>query len=131
MLVAKRLTQFQYDLEASQLYDRWYKTIIDCSLQAGCTIIDLNGKCNKMELKSGRIVCYKHRRTRINLVISLGETRNAKKRSITGGIVTRTFLSIQINYIWSNIEKPRIKLGILSNRGKKIIFYKLSIDKKK
>jgi len=55
MLVAQRLIQFQYDLDALQLYDRWYKTIIDCSLQAECTIIDQNGKCKKLEPKSGRI----------------------------------------------------------------------------
>jgi len=44
------------------MYDRRYKTIIDCSIQAGCTIIDLNGKSNKMEPKSGRIVSYKYKK---------------------------------------------------------------------
>jgi len=60
LLVSEHMSLIPFDVEAAQQYEKWYNVIIECSLQAGGSIID-NGTCKKFEPKNRRITLHNYK----------------------------------------------------------------------
>jgi len=65
-LVSQHMFHLHLELEGNQLYDdKWYTTIIECSLKAGGVITEQNGLCKKFDIKKERIVSYCYKKIKL------------------------------------------------------------------
>jgi len=116
------MSHFHFKLKDTQLQDRWYNTIIECSLQTGSLITNQNGTCKKFNPKRERIVSYSCKKNKIlRPEPNLGGMKNAKKRLIIKGNAKELLKcpgKLQLSHYRKASNKSRNKLRKKANFNK-------------